>query len=335
MKKIFFSLLLAFISIAGCQQKPVLNYPAISEISGLATPLELEYDETLVVLEDYFTDISRIDSFTVPYYLSYKLTGDDFEFLSLKTKEGDVPYFGELKVWVDGFPYSLLLKKNRKINYQFRFDPGGMKYKTVQPAGTLNDWNPAGTVLAFADGAWQTNLLLNPGFYHYQLVLDGKWVLDPNNPVKADNNMGGFNSVLNIGNTNYASLPSLFTVKSTPVIHIGYTQNMNDVFVFWENSRLDDRFVKKVENGFEITLPYEAGKMSRSFIRIWGYNENGPSNDLLIPVSKGKVITNPAQLTREDKHATILYFMMIDRFKNGNPENDDPIIDPEIAPRAN
>ncbi len=335
MKKLFYSLLLVGISIAGCQKKPVLNYPAISQISGLATPLELEYDETIVVLEDYFTDISRIDSFTVPYYLSYKLTGDNFEFLSLKAKEGDVPFFGELKVWVEGFPYSLLLKKNRKINYRFQFDPGGMKYKTVQLAGTLNGWNPAGTVLEFADGAWQTNLLLNPGYYHYQLVLDGKWVLDPNNPVKADNNTGGFNSVLNIGNTNYASLPSLFTVKATPVIHIGYTQNMNDVFVFWENSRLDDRFVKKVENGYEITLPSEAGKMNRSFIRIWGYNENGPSNDLLIPVSKGKVITNPAHLTREDKHATILYFMMVDRFKNGNPVNDDPINDPDIAPRAN
>lgn len=333
MKKLIYSLLL--LGIIGCQRKPVLDYPLVSEITGLATPIELEYDETTVVLEDYFTDISRIDSFSVPDYLSYKLTGEDFEYLSLKAREGDVPFYGELKVWIDGFPYSLLLKKNRKINYQFQFDPGGKKYKSVQVTGTLNDWNPATTILELHDGIWQTSILLNPGVYQYQMVLDGKWVLDPGNPAKTDNNIGGFNSLLVVGNTNYENRPSIYTVEAAPAISIEYTQDMDDVFVFWENARLDNRFVKEVENGFEIFLPAEASKMNRSFIRIWGFNENGPSNDLLIPVSRGKVITDASTLTREDKHATILYFMMIDRFKNGNPDNDDPIDDPEIAPRAN
>jgi cyclomaltodextrinase / maltogenic alpha-amylase / neopullulanase len=97
------------------------------------------------------------------------------------------------------------------------------------------------------------------------------------------------------------------------------TSNRKKSLFFWENSRLDERFVLPVENGFEIKIPADAKKMERSFIRIWSYNENGPSNELLIPLAKGSVITDPSLLTREDKHATILYFMMIDRFKNGNP----------------
>jgi cyclomaltodextrinase / maltogenic alpha-amylase / neopullulanase len=49
----------------------------------------------------------------------------------------------------------------------------------------MNDWNPANTNLQLIDGIWQTSMVLNPGDYQYQLVMDGKWLLDPNNPNKA------------------------------------------------------------------------------------------------------------------------------------------------------
>ena len=43
-------------------------------------------------------------------------------------------------------------------------------------------------------------ITLNPGRYSYQIVADKKWMLDPANPEKADNNIGGVNSVMNIKN---------------------------------------------------------------------------------------------------------------------------------------
>ena len=321
--------------IVGCDKKQTLDYPESPEIFGLATPIELDYNETTVVLDDYFLDISNIDSFSIPEYLSYKLTGDDFEFLTLNTKDSEIPVYGELNVWVGGFPYSILLKKNRKINHLFQFDPAGINYKKVQITGTMNEWNPANTNLQLIDGLWQTSFILNPGVFQYQLVLDDKWVLDPNNPNKADNNIGGVNSLMTVGNTNYENLPAIFTQSENENIKIGYDQQPEETFIFWENSRLNERFVLPVENGFEIKIPADAKKLDRSFIRIWSYNENGPSNELLIPLANGKVITDPSLLTREDKHATILYFMMIDRFNNGNRENDDPIDDPDIAVPAN
>ena len=319
----------------GCDSKQSLNYPVTPEISGLATTIELDYNETNIVLEDYFLDIGKIDSFSIPAYLSYKLTGDNFEFLTLNTKDTELPFYGELKVWIEGFPYSLILKKNRKLNHSFYFNPTGKSYKNVQLTGTFNDWNPANSNLQLIDGIWQTSMVLNPGVYQYQLVLDGKWLLDPNNPNKADNNIGGVNSLMTVGNTNYENLPAIFTLSENENIRIGYDQQPEEIFILWENSRLDDRFVLPLENGFEIKIPGDAKKMDRSFIRIWSYTENGPSNELLIPLSRGKVITDPSLLTREDKHATILYFMMIDRFKNGNPDNDDPIDDSDIAAPAN
>ena len=71
----------------GCDSKQSLNYPVTPEISGLATTIELDYNETNIVLEDYFLDIGKIDSFSIQAYLSYKITGENFEFLTLNTKD--------------------------------------------------------------------------------------------------------------------------------------------------------------------------------------------------------------------------------------------------------
>lgn len=334
-KYLVFTLLMISIIITGCDKKQYLNYPASPEIVGLATVAELGFSETNLVLDDYFIDISKIDSFSIPGYLSYKLTGDNFEFLTLNTKDSEMPFYGELKVWIEGFPYSIMVKKNRKIKQVIQFNPSGKNYKNVQIAGTFNDWNPVNANLQLVDGIWQTSVVLNPGVYQYQLVLDGKWMLDPNNPNKDENDKGGANSRMTVGNTNYENLPAIFTLSENENIRIGYDQQPEEIFIMWQNSRLYEPFVLPVENGFEIEIPKDAKKMDRSFIRIWSYNENGPSNELLIPLAKGRVITDPSLLTRKDKHATILYFMMIDRFKNGNTENDDPINDPEILPPAN
>ena len=47
--------------------------------------------------------------------------------------------------------------------------------------------------------------------------------------------------------------------------------------------------------------------------------------------SRSRIPTNSPQ----DWESQILYFMMVDRFRNGNPDNDRPVDDPAIHPRAN
>ena len=72
----------------------------------------------------------------------------------------------------------------------------------------------------------------------------------------------------------------------------------------------------------------------RSHIRVFGYNKVAASNDLLIPLAKGKVITDPRKLNNSDWHSSIMYFMMVDRFVNGDTTNDEPVDDPAILPKA-
>jgi hypothetical protein len=48
------------------------------------------------------------------------------------------------------------------------------------------------------DGTWSATLVLEPGNYLYKFVVDGKWMEDPNNPEKASDDYGGYNSVLTV-----------------------------------------------------------------------------------------------------------------------------------------
>ena len=62
---------------------------------------------------------------------------------------------------------------------------------------------------------------------------------------------------------------------------------------------------------------------------------NLESNSLLIPLFNGNVINNFTDLDKNDKYSKSLYFILIDRFFNGNLKNDFPIDDSDVHPKAN
>ena len=49
-----------------------------------------------------------------------------------------------------------------------------------------------------AGTAWVKELALPPGVYEYRLVVDGKWLPDPQAGETAPNPFGGLNSVLKV-----------------------------------------------------------------------------------------------------------------------------------------
>ncbi len=50
----------------------------------------------------------------------------------------------------------------------------------ISIVGTFNNWRPGATpMVSLGDGRWFTALMLKPGNYEYQLVVDGEWMLDP------------------------------------------------------------------------------------------------------------------------------------------------------------
>ncbi|HWQ32795.1 MAG TPA: S8 family serine peptidase [Blastocatellia bacterium] len=71
----------------------------------------------------------------------------------------------------------------------------------VALAGDFNGWNPSETWFArHSSGMWRAALPpLPPGTYQYKFVINGeRWLDDPGNSLKLEDQHGGFNSVLHI-----------------------------------------------------------------------------------------------------------------------------------------
>ncbi|MFT5919151.1 MAG: cyclomaltodextrinase [Granulosicoccus sp.] len=52
-------------------------------------------------------------------------------------------------------------------------------------------------------------------------------------------------------------------------------------------------------------------------------------------MKNGVPVLNKADVPRQDWHSAQLYFMMVDRFINGDTLNDDPLVDPDVHYKAN
>ena len=68
--------------------------------------------------------------------------------------------------------------------------------RIVAVAGTFNNWNQSQMLCAKEGDGWTCRLDLQPGKYTYKFIIDGDWILDPDNPTTEDDERGFTNSVL-------------------------------------------------------------------------------------------------------------------------------------------
>ncbi len=325
MRNLLIILLILF--VYGCSNQK-LNIPEQTEMHEPALPVYVSESGQEIFLNGIFKNIERIDSVTVSGY-SYHLS-EKKDYIQIKPKSEANPV-EELEVWIDGYPYSLILLLDKKVDYTFNLNDDKKQYHSVQVAGSFNDWTPSKNFL-IKDDMWVYSLKLTPGKYHYQLVIDGEWMLDPQNPVKESNNIGGYNSVLTIPDP-AENAPKLSTESfQKDNIEISLSGNATSIIALWDNFSIPTSII---DNTINIDIPEIAKTKKRSFIRVWACNENGYSNDILVPLENGQVLSNISDINRKDKHAQVLYFMLVDRFNNGNPKIDDPVDDPGIFDKAN
>ncbi len=334
-KRLFFLISVAFLFFACNRQE--LKIPENSDIFGLATPIQLNNNVTTVYLSDYFPKPQVIDSVVSPAgidALQFGRTGK----IALKVKSDTLPWLMTLDVYAKGFRYSIPMRKSRKIKYTFCFDPHGKKYHSVYIRGEMNAWNATATPLTFVreDSTWKARLLLEPGQYQYLLVLDGQDHLDPNCQDSVSNGMGGFNSVLKVGNQNPDLIPYLYTANyNKNSLLIAASRPFDQLQVFYQNFLLPSAYVHIAGNTVRITLPQQAHSQKRTYIRVYAANQYGVSNDLLIPLDYGRPVMSSSQLTRTDFRAQVIYNVFVDRFYDGDKTNDEPVTDGSVLPKVN
>lgn len=338
MKRILYFIFAASIILSCNPSKREFNILQNNQLPGLASSVKLNIDTTIVFLADYFPKKTGIDSIVTNKHLSHHHNKENYT-LRLIVLNDSLPNMSVLKVFINDYEYDIPVRKSRKIKYTFAFEPSAHfteKYDMVQLMGEFNAWNPRNTLLEKNNNKWMTELIVEPGKYQYLIVADGKQMLDPTNNDSVSNNMGGFNSVLEIGNKAGNKKPRLYTTSYTGnEITVGSENNASRLFAFYNNRLIPKNWIKKENGHYKIPIPVNTKKKTRAYIRVWACNNNGISNGLLIPLQKGKVLNDPGKLKRTDFEATVLYNVFIDRFYDGDTSNTEPVDDPSIHPKAN
>lgn len=300
----------------------------LGNLPGLASPIQLTGVQTTVQLADYFMNLELIDSVQPIPGIDLVLSEDRQELRI--TVIGDLGFLSNLRLFAGEEHYDILLRSPSKVPVTLRLRD--QDYQRVQVKGEMNAWNPASGKMTLTRGIWEISFQLNPGNYQYQFVVDGKEMLDPVNPNTTPNGLGGTNSLLALPRPDARKVPALYTMKAYGDSLELQLVNGGAVLVYWENELLTST---SAGGQILIRVPEKAGQKSRSFLRAYAQNEYGVSNDVLVPLEQGRVLTNPASLTRFDREAQIMYFTLVDRFNNGNPDNDAPVDDDRVLPVAN
>lgn len=327
-------LLMATLTFVACQ--PALNVPEDSvDNQKLNSLITLEDGENVLYLQDFILDVINIDSVTTRSAGVTIRVSEDKQIVKLFVLP-EMPAFIDVKVWMRGNAYSIPCRRSDKLNFMFTFHPQGKMYEEVRIAGQMNDWTPSATPALNLNnaGVYEVMLRLSPGTYLYQLSLDGEQDYDPSNPEKVDNGYGKHNSILKVEGVSDL-YPQLITRSSDyNKVRMSYKQRLDEVFVYWQNHRLPQHFIRVNDGEIAFDIPAEANAMERSYIRVWASNEFGVSNDVLIPLQKGKVVTDARLLKRSDRHTQLMYFVLVDRFYNGNLQNDSPLNRPDVHPKV-
>lgn len=317
----------SIIFISGCtsNNQSAIRIESNTNLIGLASFFQMKGEVDTLLINDYFLHPELIDSIV---FLK-KNTPLQNEKIVLNWTESSP--LQTLKIYSGDTIYSILLKKSQKQKYVLRYsaNPGS---KLIQAKGEFNNWNPNNGLFYKRGNNWEQELWLAPGQYQYLFVIDGEEILDPTNEDSVSNGMGGFNSLIKISDN--STQPILSTLKIENNQFQINAINADKVIALWQNQEIEAIPVTEKSNLINIYIPIEAKTLKRSFIRIVASNSSKVSNDLLIPLEYGQVLKNTKDITRTDREASILYFMIVDRFKDGNPSNNHPLNIPEVHPKA-
>lgn len=327
MKNWFWICSMLFFGLA-CEKASESLVPENPLIVGLASPVQVASGTTGINLQDYVLDPSRIDSITTDGPFTIEIE----EGYTLLLSGDPTKHLYNLNLWSAGIPESILLVKTSRVDRLFVFENDA---KEVRIKGEFNAWNPASTILEKTEAGFSSNVELAPGTYQYLMVVDGKEMLDPANLDSISNGMGGWNSIIHLPGSNPDLIPLVQTTDfSKDRVSFQLSNEARGVYAYWQNQLLPAEWINLKDRQLEISIPAAAAKQKRSKIRLWAFNDEGVSNDVMVPLENGNVLASADQLSREDYEAMVMYFLMVDRFNNGDPSNDKPLNIPEVHPKA-
>ncbi|MDD3095763.1 MAG: alpha-amylase family glycosyl hydrolase [Candidatus Neomarinimicrobiota bacterium] len=250
--------------------------------------------------------------------------------------------FALLPFRFSGGSYVLPLRvtQRRDVTFRYAADPGVEK---VTVFGNFNFWDREKYSLEkLQNGDFTLTLPFEPGQYEYLFRVDGREILDPQNPVSVPNGLGGFNSALKVlplfEGTRPFITPLDFRSGNFLSLHFrllpqDYTGafRARDLKVLLDNRRLPKYRIRLKDKIITVRIPREQGEAAKRLRLMWSSGECN-SNVAEVILENGAPAGNHGAFKWQD---AILYSLMPDRFYDGDPSNNKPIIHGELAERAN
>jgi len=162
-----------------------------------------------------------------------------------KNRKGKNLYVYNLKI------YQAHISENGNASFKLN---GFENANKVILSGSFNKWDEKLFKMNKTEDGWELTLQINPNEYQYKFIVDGNWIIDPNNPSKTKNEHGGYNSVVNIKVYKTFSLEG-FTDADNVIL----AGSFND----WSE---DGQKMTKTENGWNCSVLLSGGKHHYKFI---------------------------------------------------------------------
>ncbi|MBK9097060.1 MAG: alpha-glucosidase C-terminal domain-containing protein [bacterium] len=312
-----------------------------NRITDIIQPINLEEGiEKEIVISDLF------------YAPNYKLTFSPNEnlvfdhdtvnnILKLKAKDGFTG-LDVLQFTYENQQYYVPFKIQPRKKYLFTYKPKG-KPKQVNLFGQFNSWDRSNLPMSDEDknGIYEISIPLDPGRYEYKFFVDRKELIDPQNPVKVPNGMGDFNSVIIIdsdeeekmylNSLNFESDEQMKKYNYYLENHSSEIINESNIVALLDNQLINPALIKI--DGNKITLMFhddiiEGERLIRIAVRLGGKYSNIQSTKII----DGQPVNNDSP---RSWHDAIIYSLMIDRFNNGDPSNDNPVKHDSLFSPAN
>ena len=242
------------------------------------------------------------------------------------------PGFDRIYLMANSHPIHVFIKYELMVPHTFSFESETAAKVVVM--GGFNDWSRNALPLEKYEDQFQRTLFLEPKKHEYKFVVDGVEEIDPHNPVFISNNIGGWNSILDLSDQVQSESGNL--VKKSHkgkwlIFHYLQPEDgavPQEWIVLLDNTELHADIVDPLSNG---GLKVNISGIRRGLLRIIGQDSKGrmiAENQTVLKNGK------PLSTDSDDWHFAIIYNIMVDRFLDGDPSNNKPIHDsklPEIA----
>jgi 1,4-alpha-glucan branching enzyme len=140
-----------------------------------------------------------------------------------------------------------------KYNQTFKL-AGYASAQRITVAGDFNKWDGNELLMEKKGNNWVLQMYLIDGKHLYRFLIDGKWLTDPANPAKENDENGTLSSILNLGEKVNFKLSEHLNAKK-----IMLAGNFNH----WNPNEL---YMKRTANGWVLPLTLTAGNYNYKFI---------------------------------------------------------------------